>query len=123
MVTTAEALEVLYPAAVPLVDYVVTDDGTGPQITVWSPALGPEPTPAQLAAVTDQQVTAARKAREPDLNDLADRADQMVVDIDAYLALAAPTDAQLRRQIRDLSQNQRRLLRAVVRLMEKDGIS
>lgn len=125
MVTTAEALLVLFPAAEPGVDWQVTDpgDGSGESITFWDPALGTEPTPAQLAAVTEQQVIDAKKALEPDLYDLSDRLPQMITDHDTYLALVTPTQNQKDRQIRDLTQNQKRLLRAVVRLMEKDGIS
>ncbi len=47
-------------SAVPLIDFVVTEraDGQGPQITVWNTAtLGKQPTPAQLAAMTSQQVS------------------------------------------------------------------
>jgi hypothetical protein len=63
MVALAEALEVLFPAAVPLVDYEVSDDGTGPRITRWSDALGARPTADQVAAVTADQVAAARTAK------------------------------------------------------------
>lgn len=62
MVTTAEALEVLFPAAVPLVDYVVADDGTGPVLVAWH-LTDPRPAPDQLAAVTPDQVAGARLAK------------------------------------------------------------
>lgn len=63
MVTTAEALEHLYPDANPYTDYRVGDSGSGPEITYWNPALGTQPSPATLAAVTEAQVTAARLAK------------------------------------------------------------
>lgn len=59
MVTLADALSVLYPAAEPLRDYTLVDDGTGPRIVAWNlPA--PQPTQAELDAVTEQQVVAVR---------------------------------------------------------------
>jgi hypothetical protein len=48
-------------SAVPLIDFAVTDlgNGQGPQITAWNTTtLGKQPTSAQLAAVTSQQVSA-----------------------------------------------------------------
>lgn len=63
MVNLADALTVLYPNATPLVDYTVSDDGTGPAITDWSAALGPIPSAETLAAVAEDQVAAARQQR------------------------------------------------------------
>ena len=65
MVSLADAILVLFPAARPLVDFDVIDrgDGQGAQVAFWSAALGPPPTAAQLAAVTAQQVQAARQQR------------------------------------------------------------
>lgn len=63
MVTIPDALSVLFPAAAPLRDYVVSDDGSGAVITYWSESLGTQPTPAELAAVTAEQVAAARLAK------------------------------------------------------------
>ena len=40
----------LYPNSTPLVDWIVEDNGTQ-TITHWNPALGPQPTLEQLAAV------------------------------------------------------------------------
>ena len=40
----------LYPNSTPLVDWIVEDNGTQ-TITYWNPALGPQPTLEQLAAV------------------------------------------------------------------------
>lgn len=45
----------LYPAAVPLVDFILQDnsDGTGPFIAKWDESkLGPKPTKAELDAVS-----------------------------------------------------------------------
>jgi uncharacterized protein YkwD len=64
MVSLPEALGVLYPEAVPLRDYSVSDYGSGPQIVWWDAGLlGPIPTPEALAAVTQEAVEAARTAR------------------------------------------------------------
>ena len=117
--TTAEALEVLYPAAVPLVDYVVADDGSGQRVGRWDAArLGPEPTAGQLSAVTDEQVAEARDARHPERTDLRRQAAAAVAALDQYLAIAdAATAAQVREQVKRLSQITRRV---VVRLVQID---
>jgi hypothetical protein len=63
VVNLTDALLVLAPSAVPNVDWTVTDtlDGNGPQITFWNTgALGAQPTPVQIAAVTPPQVAAAK---------------------------------------------------------------
>ena len=118
--TTAEALATLYPAAVPLVDYVVADAGSGAAITFWSSALGPVPTPAQLGAVTDQQVTDAGRAREPLLRDLLDDAAARVAAIDTYLAIASPTNAQVQAEFRRSEIAEKRIIRAIVRLIQRE---
>lgn len=62
MVALSDALAVLYPTAVPLTDYVLTDDGTGPRISEWH-LPGPQPTPELLAGVTPEQVEMVRAMR------------------------------------------------------------
>lgn len=62
MVTLADALSVLLPDAVPLRDYVVSDDGSGAVISAWNLA-DPQPTQAEIDAVTAEQVQAARTAK------------------------------------------------------------
>lgn len=58
MVNIAEAIVVLYPTAIALIDFIIFDDGKGPIITFWNTEkYGPEPTPQMLAAVTPDQVT------------------------------------------------------------------
>lgn len=120
MVTTAEALAALYPTATPLVDYVVTDTG----ITFWSPALGPQPSPAALAAVTDQQVADARSAREQNLYDFVNAvaARLTAVDADVVVTQGSPTLNQLTRVVRDQLQFERRTLRALRRMLEREGV-
>ncbi|GAA5513663.1 hypothetical protein Dcar01_02407 [Deinococcus carri] len=49
----------LYPAADPLRDYTVADDGTGPRITAWHLPT-PQPTPAELAAALPAAQAAAQ---------------------------------------------------------------
>jgi len=60
MVTKAEAIAVLFPNAISLVDYVVADEGRGQFIAKWNPLLGKQPTQAELDAVTQVQVDAAK---------------------------------------------------------------
>jgi hypothetical protein len=62
MVTMADAVHVLFPAAVNGVDFVVQDDGQGPYLASWKAALGAQPTADQLAAVTQVQVDAQAAA-------------------------------------------------------------
>jgi len=81
MVTLVEALQVLFPTARAENgpggrDYAIADDGSGPQIVYWNPALGTQPTPAELAAVTQAQVDAARAVkRRATASAIFDRAD------------------------------------------------
>jgi hypothetical protein len=63
VVKLADAVTVLFPAARPLVDYILSDDGTGPLITYWSPTLGTQPTADRLASVTQAEVDEAGVAR------------------------------------------------------------
>ena len=50
MVTMGAIVEFLFPSARPLIDYQVGNDGAGGAIVYWSATLGPQPTPAELAA-------------------------------------------------------------------------
>jgi hypothetical protein len=63
MPTIHDALLVLYPAANEPVDYSVVNNGSDQQIVQWNAALGPQPTPAELAAVTQAQVDAAKAVK------------------------------------------------------------
>lgn len=62
MATLSDALIVLFPDAEPLTSYTIRDDGNGPYIAEWN-LPDPQPTPEQIAAVTDEQVAAARVGR------------------------------------------------------------
>src|ERR1051326_8859815 len=57
MVTTAQAVGVLFPPAVPLVDFIVSDN----VITYWNNAIGTQPSSAALAAFTQAQADAATR--------------------------------------------------------------
>ncbi len=93
MVALADALGVLFPAAVPLRDYEVRDDGTGPRIAAWH-LPDPQPTAEQIAAVTPAQVAAARlvKPRTLALTTFVARADDTAIAVrlllDAVCTLA-----------------------------------
>jgi hypothetical protein len=62
MVNVNGRVLVLFPAAVPGIDFVAADDGAGEFIARWNPALGAQPTEAQLAAVPEQQAIDAEAA-------------------------------------------------------------
>lgn len=63
MVTIDDAIAVLYPNAIRLQDYIVTENDGAVSLTFWNSALGTQPTQAQLAAVTQAQVDAALFAK------------------------------------------------------------
>lgn len=63
MVSLIDALSVLAPDAIPLRDYELADDGTGPRIAAWN-LPEPQPTAEQIAAVTVEQVAAVRRAKQ-----------------------------------------------------------
>jgi hypothetical protein len=62
LVAIPEALMALYPAANPITDWTVVNNGT-PVITYWNPSLGAQPTQSQIDAVTQAQVDAAKLAK------------------------------------------------------------
>lgn len=86
----------LYPAAVPLVDFILQDnsDGTGPFIAKWDESkLGPKPTKAELDAVS----VAAEQARlDAETSDKA-KAELAIIDLGSIRAIreyiAAKPDA------------------------------
>jgi hypothetical protein len=64
MVSLADALAYLRPDALPLRDYALADDGTGPRVAWWDAgAVGPQPTAEEVAAVTPGQVAALAVAK------------------------------------------------------------
>ena len=65
MINLSQALNCLYPNADPLVDYTVSDDGTGPKIVRWDEVkLGVRPSVETLAAVTEEAAAAAKTAKQ-----------------------------------------------------------
>lgn len=74
---------------------------------------------AQIVAAFDWSDTAQRAwedARRPERKDLRDAAAQAVSDIDAYLAVTAPTNAQNLAQVRLLSRCVKQLIRRLVQV-------
>lgn len=123
MAAKAEVIKHLFPASVPLRDWVVSNDGTGDKITYWKAAIGTQPTQAQIDAVTDQQIAdakvAAVNAAEPDLTTLRDSATQAVIDINTFLAISSPTNAQVLAEVKAIDQRQRAIIKAIARLVAK----
>jgi len=67
MVSIAQIIIHMFPAARPLVDFEVIDDGTGAKVTRWDTGvLGPQPTAAQVnaARATAQAARDAEDAAE-----------------------------------------------------------
>ena len=113
MVSLCDAVVTRYPAAIPLVDFVATEGG----LTGWNAAkLGPQPDAATLAAVTQEQVDAAKAAKNPEKRDLKALAAQAVADNAAYLQLTSPTNAQVAAQVRKLTQQNQRVIPRLTQL-------
>jgi len=92
VVAKAYAIEVLYPSAIFAIGGSVqlSDDGTGPKITYWSPLLGPQPTQAELDSVTQEQVDTARLAKlRLQAKTLIDTSNDDSVERDKAIAFAA----------------------------------
>ncbi len=100
MVSIPDAIECLFPFAISLRDYVVADDGSGPRITAWN-LPDPQPTPEQLAAVTDAQVNAAKaaKSRQSAVTAIDARADEVGRVVRAALRLINASLNQIRQQL------------------------
>lgn len=113
VVSLAEALRVLYPAAVPQADYRLVNAGSGDVIDYWNPALGAQPSQAALDGVTQAQADAAWVAQDadPERKELREQAQAALDAIATYLALPSPNNAQVVAQVRLLSQAVRRLIR------------
>jgi hypothetical protein len=62
MVSLSQKLLYLHPDSIPMVDWVVRDDGAGEFIAFWNNALGPQPTQAELDAITEAQVIAGAES-------------------------------------------------------------
>ncbi len=55
-------------------------------------------------------------AQNPDRKNLRDQATQAIVDIDTYLAIASPNNAQVVAQVRRLSQYSRALIKRLIQI-------
>ena len=119
----AQKLQYLYPNSLPLVDWRVQDNGAGAFIAYWNPALGAQPTQAQLDAITEAELVstfnAREDAKEPLLADLKAQA-QAAIDANVtYLAIASPSNAQVAAQVRALTQQQQRVIKALNRTLQR----
>lgn len=85
----------------------------------------PEATAGQRAAAqaavaafdwSEAAHAAWQEARNPERKTLRDAAVQAVADIDAYLALVSPSNAQVAAQVRRLSQHMRAVVRRLTQL-------
>lgn len=124
MVNLAQKISFLFPNAVSLVDFAVSNDGTGEVISFWSPALGAQPSQATLDAVTQAQIDAANvaaaDAAEPLLADLLSQADGAISTNDTYIGLASPTNAQVAAQVRALTQQNQRVIKVMRRIIRRN---
>ncbi len=63
---------------------------------------------------------AAKEAAEPDLVTLRDQAQNALTDNDTYLAILAPTNNQVLAQVRRLTQQNSKIIKALYRLVTQD---
>lgn len=91
----------------------------GPNM-IWDAGLGNirPMTQPEIDAIP-AQLKAAREASEPDLVAMRDAAAQAVADINTYLAIASPTNAQVMAELRANDQRQRAIIKALVRLTSR----
>jgi hypothetical protein len=92
-------------------------------------AFRPEATPPQRAAAqavvdgfdwSDAAHNAWLDDQEPLLRDLKEQAQQAIDNIDAYLAIAdTATNVQVRAEVKAIDQRQRRIIRALVRVVQR----
>ncbi len=68
--------------------------------------------PARLAAFKD--------SKEPDLSTIRDQATQAAVDNAAFLAIASPSNAQVLVQVKALTQQNSKIIKALGRIIQRD---
>lgn len=126
MVTLADILKFQFPAS-PRGAYIVSDEGAGQLIAYWNAvAMGRSiPSTAEIdgwrpAAQTSADAAAADEAsHQTNLNDLIAQASGAVSSNNDYLAIPTPTNAQVVAQVRALTQQNNRIIRAVVWILRR----
>jgi hypothetical protein len=80
MLSLANRIRVLFPEAEPEKDFILVSDSKGGHIGYWNPALGQEPTVAELDAVTEDMVKKRfyKKFRRAEYSDFGDLADELL---------------------------------------------
>ena len=93
-------------------------------VTYRAEATQAERTAAAAAVASFDWSQAAQDAwergREPNLRDLLDDAAARVAAIDTYLAIASPTNAQVTAEFRRAEVAQKRIIQALVRLIQRE---
>ena len=119
MVSLHDVLVALYPAANPVKDWLVQDDGAGPRIVQWTNALGAQPTQADIDAATPAAQAAADAraaalaARDADKAALKTAYSNAVTRLQQINATSAPTNAQVIQAVRDMAQIQLQIMHVV----------
>lgn len=123
MVSVSDIIQFIYPNARPFADFVVSDVGAGPSITYWNPAIGVQPSQAELDAATAgaqaaADAAAATLAQEKlDRQELRDRFIAIRDGLNAIIGTASFTNATRDAAIIELAKDVRFLLKAVKGLM------
>ena len=102
-------------------DFLFAADGRTP-LMVWDATLDAgvgnvrAMTASEIAALPAQQ-QAARDAREPDLATFRDQAAAAVTANNTFVAITAPSNAQNAAQIKELTRQNSRIIKALLRLV------
>lgn len=110
----------MYPTGIPLEDWIVTDYGTGPEITRWNTLkLGPQPTPAEIdgAIPAAQAALDAEIDKEQQLTTLKNQAVTAVTRLREIQNATSPTSAQVLQAVKDMALIQERVIRVVFKAL------
>lgn len=127
MVTLADILNFQFPTA-PRRGFVVSDDGDGIQyLSLWDTTKMGRAAPSQAeidswrpaAQAAADAAAAEESSNQTNLNDLIAQAVAAVQGNTDYLAIVTPTNAQVVAQVRALTQQMNRVIRAIVWLLKR----
>jgi len=121
MVSLSQVLQCLYPNSIPLIDWVVQDDGNVPYIKEWKLGVA-QPTQTEIDAAAREAQAALDAAAADQTRYQAERAD-LKAQFDTAAArlaqirdAASPTNPQVVQAVRDLATYQLKILKYIRKL-------
>jgi hypothetical protein len=120
-----QRLHAAIAAVAPIVGLSIGTSGDNATVSVAYNGATPAQISAAAAALaafdwSDAADATFNDAREPDLSALRDQAQAALDANTTYLAIGTPTNAQVAAQVRALTQQNQRIIRAVARLVLAD---